>query len=581
MTSSVTSGGVSLAVFSAGDPSAPAVLLVHGYPDTHEVWSSVAEALAGFHVVSYDVRGAGQSGTPSAQAGYRLDQLADDLFAVADAVSPDRPVHVVGHDWGSVQAWHAVTDPRAENRIASFTTISGPCLDHAAHWYRRRLSRPTPHRLGQVFRQSAMSWYITAFQLPAVAPFAWRHGLARRWPAMLARGEEVSLRAGFPAQTLAADAVHGIELYRANVRARMRRPAERRTNVPVQVITLLRDHYLTGSLVAEDLGSWAPNLTRRAIDATHWSALTEQGASVAGMISAFATAAPASGSAIARGSSGPFAGRVAVITGGGSGIGRATALAFAERGATVVVCDLDLEAATRTAELAGLLGPAAHAYRVDVADEAAMEEFAASVTGRHGIASIVVNNAGVGHAGTFLATTEAEWRRVLDVNLWGVIHGCRAFGSRMVAAGGTGRIVNVASAAGYLPAKDLTAYATSKAAVIMMSDCLRGELASTGIGVTVICPGFVNTNITRTTTFSGLSSQEQDAQRNRATRLYARRNYPPEKVADAIVKAVLHKRAMVPVTPEARAGRWLARFSPATTRVAARQSLPGGRRGKL
>ena len=583
MTDSVDSGGVSLAVFSSGSPSDPTVLLVHGYPDTHEVWSSVASALDGFRVVSYDVRGSGQSGTPSALAGYRLDQLADDLFAVADAVSPDQPVHVVGHDWGSVQAWHAVTDPRAEGRIASFTTISGPCLDHAAHWYRRRLSRPTPRHLRQVLRQSAMSWYITAFQLPAVAPFAWRHGLARRWPAMLARGEDVTVRPGFPAATLADDAVRGINLYRANMRARMRHPAQRRTSVPVQVITLARDHYLSGSMVAEDLGRWAPNLTRRAIDATHWSALTEKGATVAELIGAFASgsAADVAPAAVAPGAgAGPFSGRVAVITGGGSGIGRAAALAFAERGANVVVCDIDLAAASRTAELATLLGPAAHAYQVDVADEAAMESFASSVADAYGIPSIVVNNAGVGHAGTFLSTTEAEWQRVLDINLWGVIHGCRAFGSRMLAAGSPGQIVNVASAAGYLPARDLAAYATSKAAVIMLSDCLRGELAGTGIGVTVICPGFVNTNITRTTTFSGLSPVEQAAQRDRATRLYARRNYRPEKVAEAIVKAVLHKRAMVPVTPEARAGRLLTRLAPVVARAAARQGVTGGRRGK-
>jgi pimeloyl-ACP methyl ester carboxylesterase len=286
---SVTSGGVRLAVFSSISSAEQTVLLVHGYPDTHEVWSSVTAALTGFQVVSYDVRGAGQSGRPPDLTGYRLDQLADDLFAVADAVSPHRPVHVVGHDWGSVQAWHAVTDPRAEGRIASFTTISGPCLDHAAHWYRRRLSRPTPHHLRQTFRQAAMSWYISAFQLPALAPFAWRHGLARRWPAMLARGEGVTVRCGFPASTLADDAVNGINLYRANIRTRMRQPAVRSTEIPVQVITLSRDHYLTGSLVAEDLGRWAPNLTRRTIDATHWSALTEKGAAVADLIGAFAS----------------------------------------------------------------------------------------------------------------------------------------------------------------------------------------------------------------------------------------------------------------------------------------------------
>jgi short-subunit dehydrogenase len=185
----------------------------------------------------------------------------------------------------------------------------------------------------------------------------------------------------------------------------------------------------------------------------------------------------------------------------------------------------------------------------------------------------MVNNAGIGHAGTFLATTEKEWQRVLDVNLWGVIHGCRVFGSRMADGGAGGHIVNVASAAAYLPSKDLAAYATSKAAVVAMSDCLRGELARSGVGVSVVCPGFVNTNITRTTTFSGLSEKKEADRRDRATRLYARRNYPPEKVAERIVDAVLHNRAMVPVTPEARAGWLIARLAPALARAGARRTL--------
>lgn len=288
--SRVESGGVKLAVFTAGDPSAPVVLLVHGYPDTHRVWDQAAAALAeGFCVVSYDVRGAGQSDAPADLSGYRLDQLADDLFAVAGAVSPDRPVHVAGHDWGSVQAWHAVTDPRAATRIASFTSISGPCLDHAGHWYRRRLRRPTPRRLAEMLNQSAKSWYITAFHLPLVAPLVWRHGLARRWGRVLARGEGVTPRPGFPDATLASDAVNGIGLYRANMRPRMRHPAPRTTQVPVQVITLTRDHYVTPSLASADLGRWAPRLTRRVIDATHWAALTEHGPLVASMIAEFAS----------------------------------------------------------------------------------------------------------------------------------------------------------------------------------------------------------------------------------------------------------------------------------------------------
>jgi NAD(P)-dependent dehydrogenase (short-subunit alcohol dehydrogenase family) len=266
----------------------------------------------------------------------------------------------------------------------------------------------------------------------------------------------------------------------------------------------------------------------------------------------------------------PFSGRLVVITGGGSGIGRATALAFARRGAQIVVCDIDLDTARRTAELAGRSGLAGHARKADVSDGTAMETLAAEVISAHGVPDILVNNAGIGHYGTFLETTEDEWRRVLDVNLWGVIHGCRAFGTPMARRGKGGHIVNVASGAAYTPSKVWAAYATSKAAVVMASDCLRGELASSGVGVSVICPGFVNTNIIQATTFSALSPEQREASRAKMLRGYARRNYPPEKVARQIVAAVLRRRAMVPVTAEAKATRLLSRVAPGLMRAAAR-----------
>jgi pimeloyl-ACP methyl ester carboxylesterase len=285
----VTSGGVPLAVFGGGDPAKATVLLVHGYPDTHRVWDAVCRDLAAdFHVVRYDVRGAGRSGCPPGRAGYRLDQLADDLFAVADAVSPDRPVHVAGHDWGSIQAWHAVTDDRAAARIASFTTISGPCLDHAGYWFRRRLTRPTPRHLAQLADQWRRSWYIAAFQLPLAAPFVWRHWLAARWGHYLRAGEGVAPSHGYPEPTLADDAVRGIGLYRANMRSHIRRPRPRQAAVPVQVITPARDRYVSAALAAQDLDRWAARLSRETIDATHWSVLTEEGPAVARMIRQFA-----------------------------------------------------------------------------------------------------------------------------------------------------------------------------------------------------------------------------------------------------------------------------------------------------
>ncbi len=152
----VVSGGLRLAVYAEPGGPGPVVLLVHGYPDTHAVWTMIhAELGSELRVVRYDVRGAGASQAPRQRAGYRLEHLAEDLFAVADAVSPDAPVHLVAHDWGSIQAWHAVTDPRAAGRIASFTSISGPCLDHTGYWLRERIRRPTPRRAAALLRQGA------------------------------------------------------------------------------------------------------------------------------------------------------------------------------------------------------------------------------------------------------------------------------------------------------------------------------------------------------------------------------------------------------------------------------------------
>ncbi|MFG2818267.1 SDR family oxidoreductase [Kitasatospora sp. NPDC048365] len=560
----VHSNGLPLAVYEQGDPANPTVVLVHGYPDTHAVWDDVAADLAAdHHVVRYDVRGAGASGIPLARDEYRLELLGADLFAVADAVSPDAPVHVVAHDWGSVQSWEAVTAPGAHHRIASYTTMSGPCLDHMGHWIRHRLRRPTPRHLRQLAVQGLHSWYIAAFQLPVLAPATWRLWLGRAWPRILRDLEAVTPRPGHPQPSLTQDAVRGIELYRANMRPTLRRPRERHTEVPVQLITLRRDHYVSDFL-SEGLERWVPRLTRRSVDATHWSALLEKGATVAGMVRDFTTRT-AAGESIAP----PDSGQLVVVTGAGSGIGRSTALAFAEQGARVVVCDLDLPSAERTAELCMLTGASAYAYRVDVSDGSAVDAFAAAVAAAHGVPDVVVNNAGIGHSGTFLQTTEKEWQRVLDVNLWGVIHGCRAFGNLMVERGEGGHIVNLASAAAYLPSKVLAAYATSKAAVYMLSDCLRAELAPHRIGVSTICPGIVNTNITRTSTFSGLSDAEQAAKQAKVSKMYARRGFPPEKVAAEIVRAVRTGKPVVPVTVEAKAARLLGRISPGLLRRAA------------
>jgi NAD(P)-dependent dehydrogenase (short-subunit alcohol dehydrogenase family) len=188
---------------------------------------------------------------------------------------------------------------------------------------------------------------------------------------------------------------------------------------------------------------------------------------------------------------------------------------------------------------------------------------------------VLVNNAGVGAAGPLLRTSSREWRRVLGVNLMGVVYGCRMFGQAMVERGEGGHIVNLASAAAFQPAKDLSAYAASKAAVLMLSECLRAELAPAGIGVTAVCPGFVHTDITRTAGYAGRSAAQEPGLAERLTRLYERRNFPPARVAQEIVVAIGCDAPLAVVTPEARVMRALSRFAPSLRRrVAMLDTLP-------
>jgi len=148
--------GVELAVYESGDPRNSTIVAVHGYPDNHHVWDGVAELLADkYHVVTYDVRGAGESDQPSGRAAYRMARLTDDFLAVLDAVSPTEPVHLLAHDWGSIQSWPALADPRVAGRVASFTSISGPSLDHAGAWMRGLRQHP-----GATARQLGHSFYI-------------------------------------------------------------------------------------------------------------------------------------------------------------------------------------------------------------------------------------------------------------------------------------------------------------------------------------------------------------------------------------------------------------------------------------
>jgi len=258
-----------------------------------------------------------------------------------------------------------------------------------------------------------------------------------------------------------------------------------------------------------------------------------------------------------------FAGKIALVTGAASGIGRATACALARAGADLVVCDVNTEGLEETAAAIRSLERRVLARRVDVSRCADMQAFAAEVHGAYAAVDILVNNAGVALGGGLLDTALEDWDWIVPINLWGVIYGCHYFVPAMVARGRGGHVVNVSSAAGFLATAPLLAYATTKFAVFGLSEALRDELLPYHIGVTTVCPGIINTPITRSARMRGRMATP--AGREALVTSYQRRNYGPERVADAILKAIVRNRAVAPVSPEAWIMYFLKRLAPGLT----------------
>jgi NAD(P)-dependent dehydrogenase (short-subunit alcohol dehydrogenase family) len=253
-------------------------------------------------------------------------------------------------------------------------------------------------------------------------------------------------------------------------------------------------------------------------------------------------------------------GKTALVTGAASGIGFETALEFVQRGADLVICDVDEAGLDAARDRFEEIGGNVLARKVDVSSAEEMEAFAAEVHGRVEAVDILMNNAGVAIGGPFLSTSLKDWNWILGINTLGVVHGCHFFVPKMVARGKGGHVINLSSCAGYTATSMLAAYNATKFSVLGLSEALWEELQPHGIGVTAVCPGLIDTPITRNARLVGEMNKPE--KRVEVVEGYQRRGYPPDRVARNILKAVAANRLVAPISPEAWGLYYMKRFAP-------------------
>lgn len=250
-----------------------------------------------------------------------------------------------------------------------------------------------------------------------------------------------------------------------------------------------------------------------------------------------------------------LAGKVSVVTGAASGIGRATALAFAAAGSDLLVADIDEAGLADVEASIRRMGRKAAAVRTDVSKADDVEAMIAKALSEFGRIDLLMNNAGIGLTGEMRYLSLEDWQRIVGINLWGPIYGIH-FALPHLIRQRSGHIVNVASSAGLIASPGMSAYSTTKFGIVGLSEVLRTELARFGIGVTVVCPGFVRTNIFKTTVIRGAKDPEE------ARKLPSWLGIPAEACARDILRAVQKNRFLIIPGPEMKVVYAFKRFAP-------------------
>lgn len=254
-----------------------------------------------------------------------------------------------------------------------------------------------------------------------------------------------------------------------------------------------------------------------------------------------------------------LADKVVVITGAGSGIGRALALNLAAKGSLLALSDVDEAGLAETVDLAKAAGAKeVRSDRLDVADRAAVTSYADAVAEQFGRVNVVINNAGVALAGDFLDLAYEDMDWIIDINFWGVVHGTKAFLPHLIASG-EGHLVNLSSLFGLLSIPGQTMYNASKYAVRGMTEAIREEMLIAGhpVGVTSVHPGGIKTAIARNARVSAKENKEATA------KLFDKKlaRMTPERAAEIIVKGIEKDQARVLVGLDAHALHAFAKFS--------------------